>query len=65
MISVTLYTREDCHLCEQTKADLETLQSEFPHQLVEVDVDSDESLRLKYGNHIPVVEVGPYQRRAP
>ncbi len=26
MITVTLYTRKDCHLCEQAKADLESLQ---------------------------------------
>jgi len=29
MISVTLYTRRDCHLCEQAKADLQTLQMEI------------------------------------
>ena len=63
--TVTLYTRHDCHLCEQVKTDLASLQTQFPHQLVEVDVDSDESLKEKYGNSIPVVEVGPYRRTAP
>jgi len=65
MTTVTLYTRQDCHLCEQVKADLASLQNQFPHQLVEVDVDSDESLQEKYGNAVPVVEMGPYRRTAP
>ena len=65
MISVTLYTRSDCHLCEQTKADLEALQDQYTHQLVEIDIDSDEGLRKAFGNHVPVVEVGPYQKKAP
>ncbi len=64
-LTVTLYTRQDCHLCEEVIADLAALQSEYPHQLVVVDVDTDESLREKYGNTIPVVEVGPYRRTAP
>jgi uncharacterized membrane protein len=65
MITVTLYSRQDCHLCEQVKADLTSLQEQFPHQLVEVDVDSDESLQEKYGKAIPVVEIGPYRRTTP
>ena len=31
MISVTLYSRKDCHLCDEAKADLEGLQGEIPH----------------------------------
>jgi uncharacterized membrane protein len=65
MITVTLFTRADCHLCDQTKADLEGLQSKYPHRLVEVDVDSDQSLQRKYGEILPVVEVGPYRKKAP
>jgi uncharacterized membrane protein/glutaredoxin len=59
-ITVTLYTRKDCALCEQAKADLETIQSQIPHQLVEIDVDIDPVLREKYIAEVPVVEVGPY-----
>ncbi|GAB4579429.1 MAG: hypothetical protein Fur0022_21670 [Anaerolineales bacterium] len=63
--TVTLYTRKDCHLCEEVKADLAALQAQYPHQLVEVDIDTDASLKERYGNSIPVVEVGPYRRSAP
>ena len=65
MLTVTLYMREDCHLCEQAKADLESLQEEFPHRLVEVDIDSDSALQQKYLVEIPVIEVGPYRLKAP
>jgi len=65
MLTVTLYMRDECHLCEQAKADLESLQEQYPHRLVEVDIDSDPVLQSKYLVEIPVVEVGPYQLRAP
>ena len=65
MINVTLYSRNDCHLCEQANADLVTLQTEIPHKLTVVDVDSSLDLRRAYGLEVPVVEVGPYKLRAP
>ncbi len=65
MVNVTLYTRENCNLCDETKADLESLQETRPHQLVEIDIDSDTALSERYGDSIPVVEVGPYIIHAP
>lgn len=65
MLTVTLYTRKDCHLCEQAKADLESLQSKVPHRLVEIDIDRDPALLKKYLAEIPVIEVGPYVLKAP
>jgi uncharacterized membrane protein len=65
MLTVTLYTRKDCHLCDQAKADLESLQSQYPHRLVEIDIDQDPTLQKAYLAEIPVLEVGPYEIRAP
>ena len=65
MLNVTLYTRKDCKLCDEVKADLNELQSQYPHRLVEVDIDVDAVLVAKYGEVIPVVEVGPYSLKAP
>lgn len=65
MLTVTLYMRQDCHLCEQARADLESLQEQIPHRLVEVDIDSDPVLQRTYLVEIPVVEVGPYRLKAP
>jgi uncharacterized membrane protein/glutaredoxin len=65
MLNVTLYTRQGCHLCEDVKSDLNALQAQFPHRLIEVDIDSDPALASKYGLEIPVIEVGPYVAKAP
>lgn len=65
MIEVTLYTRPGCHLCDEVKAVIKELEASIPHQLLEVDIDQDPSLRKKYGESVPVVTVGPYTLRAP
>lgn len=65
MLTVTLYTRKDCHLCDQAKADLASLQEKHPHRLVEIDIDSDPTLLKAYLVEIPVIEVGPYVLKAP
>jgi len=65
MIRVTLYSREDCHLCHQVQTYLETLQAEYPHLLVVIDIDSSPSLQRQYGEEIPVIEIGPLILKAP
>jgi uncharacterized membrane protein len=65
MIEVTLYTRSDCHLCEQAIKDLEALNFQIPHHLTIIDVDSDIKLRNEYGFNVPVVLIGPYKLLAP
>jgi uncharacterized membrane protein len=63
MLTVTLYMREDCPLCEKVELDLASLQEEFPHRLVQIDVE-EEGL-AEFVDRIPVLEVGPYQVEAP
>jgi uncharacterized membrane protein len=65
MLNVTLYTRKGCKLCDEVKAELGELQSKYPHQLVEVDIESDAALMANFALEIPVVEVGPYSLKAP
>jgi uncharacterized membrane protein len=65
MITVMLYSRQNCHLCEVAKQELDSLQDELPHKLVVVDVDQDPQLRQTFGELVPVVTVGPYQLQAP
>ncbi len=65
MLNVTLYTRKDCKLCDEVKAELAGLQDRYPHRLVEVDIGMDAALAAKYGQLIPVVEAGPYKLQAP
>lgn len=65
MITVTLYTRAGCHLCEDTLQDLDRLRAEIPHKVVVVDIDTDPKLQKMYGMEVPVVEAGPFRLKAP
>lgn len=65
MLIVTLYTRKDCKLCDEVKAELDALREKIPHRLVAIDIDSDPSLKEKYNEAIPVLEIGPYRLQAP
>ncbi len=65
MLNVTLYTQKDNKFCDEVKENLKELQSQFPHRLVEVDIESDQALMAKYSLDIPVVEAGPYSLKAP
>ena len=65
MITVTLYTRKNCQLCDQVKDDLAALQPEISHRLVEVFVDDNPDLFREFGERVPVVEAGPYRKYAP
>lgn len=65
MISVTLYRNNECHLCEDTIADLQALQENIPHLLTVVNIEGKKELERVYALDIPVVEVGPYRLKAP
>jgi uncharacterized membrane protein len=65
MISVTLYTRSGCKLCETAEEDLKALQVIIPHKLTVIDIDSESSFRDAYALDIPVVEAGPFKLKAP
>jgi len=57
-LQVTLFTRPGCHLCDEAKAVLLPLLRAAGGSLREVNVDSDEDLRERYGNDVPVVFLG-------
>jgi glutaredoxin len=55
---VTLYTRPGCHLCDEAKAAIAPLLSEFGAVLREVNIDEDAALKERYGWDIPVIFIG-------
>jgi glutaredoxin len=55
---ITLYTREGCHLCDNAKAVISPLLTEFGATLREVDIDDNPVLRERYTNDVPVVFLG-------
>ncbi len=62
---VTLYSKAECALCDEARGQLNALQKEIPHQLVEVDIESEPSLAARFADRVPVIEVGPYTLNAP
>jgi uncharacterized membrane protein len=64
MIRVILYTRKNCQLCDQARADLDSLRTDIPHELVEIDIDTDPILEERYKEIVPVAQVGPYKLEA-
>lgn len=65
MITVSLYQKAGCHLCDQVKSDLQELQQKIPHKLVLIDIEKDSNLLDQFALDIPVVEVGPYRLKYP
>jgi glutaredoxin len=55
---ITVYSRPECHLCEEAMAALRLLQRELAFELEEVDISSDERLLRAYFERIPVVCLG-------
>lgn len=57
MIVLTLYTRAECHLCEEMLGALEPLV-EGRARIDIVDIDTDETLARRFGLIIPVLMHG-------
>jgi len=52
---VIVYSRKGCYLCEIVKETLSKLERRGGFVWQEVDVDSDEQLRRKFTDEVPVV----------
>jgi glutaredoxin len=53
--AVTVYSKPDCHLCEDAMTALRRLQGELAFTLRERDITADEQLHRRYFERIPVV----------
>jgi hypothetical protein len=56
-MTVTLYGRPGCHLCDDARAALERVARLRPFTLREVDITGDDELHKRYLERIPVVVV--------
>jgi glutaredoxin len=59
--TLTLYTREGCHLCDDALAVVERVRDARPFELRVVDIDHDlgpgDARFATYTNEVPVIEV--------
>ena len=51
---VELYGKPDCHLCDEAKALLKQLQSQYPFTLHEINISQHACLAAQYAEQIPV-----------
>jgi glutaredoxin len=65
MLTLTLYTKAGCTLCDDVKNYLSLRQRAYPHQLIEVDITRDPTLLARYRFSIPVLECGESRLKAP
>lgn len=56
-ISITLYSKENCSLCDKGLAVLERINTDIPLDITIVDIYQDDALLEKYQIVIPVVEI--------
>ncbi len=56
-IQVIIYSKPDCQLCEEVKADLLSIQSDFGFVLFERNIEEDAELFGRFRYLIPVVDI--------
>ena len=57
MLSVTLYTRPGCHLCDEMKDVIRRVAQHVPLALEEFDISADPDLEARYRVEIPVLMI--------
>jgi uncharacterized membrane protein/glutaredoxin len=58
MRTIQLYSKADCHLCDEAKTLLDGLARRVPFKVEVVDVERDPVWRSLFAEHVPVVDVG-------
>ena len=54
---VTIYTRQNCHLCEVAKEVVESARLEVEFELEVIFIDGDVELEKLYGEEVPVTMI--------
>ena len=62
MVSVVLYSRPRCGLCDEAREVIAAEGARTPFSCEDIDVSTDDALELEYGIRIPVVLVDGQER---
>ena len=57
-LELVVYAREGCHLCEDMISALRQRQARQCFSFQVIDVDTDQALRSRYGERVPVLVAG-------
>ncbi len=55
VITLTIYSRPGCHLCDDMKAVVRRVAERVPVTIEDVDISTDPALERRYGTEIPVL----------
>lgn len=58
---LTLYMRQDCHLCEEMRIELVRLRARLEFELRLVDIDQDPGLVERFNHKVPVLTHGDHE----
>jgi glutaredoxin len=54
---VTVYSRKNCHLCDDAIESLETVKTELNFEIEKIYIDGETELTNKYGEEVPVIHI--------
>lgn len=57
MTLVTIYSRQNCHLCDVAFESLASVQAELDFEIEKIYIDGDVDLIKKYGEEVPVIHI--------
>jgi glutaredoxin len=62
MLSIVLYAKAGCHLCDEAREYLENAAADHEFELAEIDIRRDPDIFERYRYRIPVVVVNGEER---
>ena len=57
MTTITIYSRQGCHLCDDAQKTLESLREELNFGIEVIDIDQDAELIKLYSDQVPVIHI--------
>ena len=54
---VVIYSRVNCHLCEEAEKSVRELLTEIPFELEVIDINGDQELEKLYSEEVPVITI--------
>jgi glutaredoxin len=57
MTTITIYSRQGCHLCDDAQITLESLREELNFEIEVIDIEQDAELINLYSDQVPVIHI--------
>ena len=57
MTTITIYSRQGCHLCNDAQKTLESMREELNFEIEVIDIDKDAELIKLYSDQVPVIHI--------